>query len=276
MEDKLPDVLKKVRDINRRSADASTLAELRPKTGVDKTYLVLSLAEGWIPRASHCLSHRSSYRHFRIRFHLQGVAGFPASADPDASQEERQTDSPILDVDETFEQWLGIANAFTQGRSRQIWTLVTDLTDIDLALKDSPVSIVNSFSVVIQAFLLNNYTAAGALSELNGLSEEMNPFCPILRYHHLHSPLLYPLDLRRHQILNIHLDAFKLRLHHLLINLPNHRQGTGRSGNILFPQYLPMKDLQLQLLIRVIAQHPHEFTRRQAGNRRLVNRRLPL
>jgi type IV secretion system protein VirD4 len=77
----------------------------------------------------------------------------------------------VLDVDESFEQWHGMSAALTQGRNCRIWTIVSDLSDLDNAFEDASDAVLNSFSV-IQALRPNNFAAASALSRLIGLSIE--------------------------------------------------------------------------------------------------------
>lgn len=69
----------------------------------------------------------------------------------------------VIDVNEVFDVWPGVAAAITQAATCRIWTIVSDLAEIDAAFGGLAASVINSFAA-IQAFRPKNYVAAERLS----------------------------------------------------------------------------------------------------------------
>lgn len=77
----------------------------------------------------------------------------------------------VLDIDETFDLWNGISNAYTQGRNCQVWTIASDISDLENCYKQSFKTILNSVNV-IQTYKPNNYLSADDISKVIGIDSK--------------------------------------------------------------------------------------------------------
>ncbi len=77
----------------------------------------------------------------------------------------------VIDVNEVFDLWPGVATAITQAATCRIWTIVSDLAEIDAAFGGLAPSVINSFAA-IQAFRPKNYVAAHRLSQMFNVPAE--------------------------------------------------------------------------------------------------------